>query len=140
MDKTLRIARTFMESNTEFEKAVNKGCYQGDDNEVKEKHINYMLQCYSSSMKDIEPMDALQIYLQKHIEYQHDFRRNMKSFIVLHRSIEYNQSSNNVLYWLSHIYPDLANLSQAGVNNGPAIIQGSSQEGLSLNTYTPKDG
>lgn len=64
IDKVKRIGITFIESNTEFEKALNKACYQGDDSEVKEKHVMHMLECFSGKQEDIiKPMDALYIYL-----------------------------------------------------------------------------
>ena len=38
-NKGFRIMKTFIESNSKFEEALNKGCYQGDTLEVKEKHV-----------------------------------------------------------------------------------------------------
>lgn len=87
----------FINSNSKFEYALNKGCTQCDDKEVKEKHLTTMLECFSGKHSDlIKPLDSLYIYIGKHIEYQHEFRRNIKSFITLHRAIEFSESSPNV--------------------------------------------
>lgn len=39
MEKLKRIGVTFIESNSDFEKALNKACYAGDGGEVKDKHM-----------------------------------------------------------------------------------------------------
>lgn len=70
IEKAKRKAVIIADSNTDFEVALNSGCYQFDFDAVKEKHLEYMLQCFSAQQADlINPLDALNIYLQKHIEY-----------------------------------------------------------------------
>lgn len=71
--------KTYIESNSNFETSLNKGCFQGDDKRVKDKHLKYMLECFAGKHSDlITSTDALNIFLGKHLEYQHDFRRNVK--------------------------------------------------------------
>ena len=48
-----RNMKTFIESNSKFEEALNKGCYDGDTEEVKEKHIQTMLDCFSGKENDL---------------------------------------------------------------------------------------
>ena len=67
VDKIVNISKrnltAFIESNTKFEEALNKGCSQVDNNEVKEKHIEYMIECFGGKQHDlIKSMDALYIY------------------------------------------------------------------------------
>jgi len=101
MDKLKRIGVTFIESNSEFEKALNKACYAGDEGEVKDKHMAVIKDCFAGKNKEtIDPAESLRIFLGKHIEFEHDFRRNMKSLHVLHRSLESIDSSDQVASWL----------------------------------------
>jgi len=94
MEKLKRMGFTFIESNSEFEKALNKACYAGDGGEVKDKHMANIKDSFAGKNKElIDPSEALRIYLGKHIEFEHDFRRNMKSLHVLHRSLESIDSS-----------------------------------------------
>ena len=67
-----------------------------------------MIDCFSGQSNDvIQPMDALNILLLKHVEYEHDFKRNMKHFIALHRAIEHDHASPFVISWLTDIYPEV---------------------------------
>lgn len=78
-NKAFRIMKTKFDSNSKYEEALNKGCYEGDTAEVKEKHIQTMLDCFAGKVNDlIQPMDALDVFIKKHVEYEHDFKRNMK--------------------------------------------------------------
>ena len=108
MQKIKRIGVTFVESNSDYEKALNKACYAGDDGEVKDKHMVHIQNCFADKNRElIDSTESLRIFLAKHIEYEHDFRRNMKSFHVIHRSLENPDSSKNIASWMIVLNPNL---------------------------------
>ena len=85
-------------------------------------------------------MDALNILLLKHVEYEHDFKRNMKHFVALHRAIEHEHASPFVISWLADIYPELKQGQQQHLlKKDETISEDQSSDGKSLKPFTPKD-
>ena len=102
INKMMRNLAASVATGSEFEKKLFKATYHGDMKEPKEKHVVFIEECFADEHKSIvRNEDAMKLFIDRHRNKVNEFVTNTKSFIILHRCLNNNSTSNLVAQKLS---------------------------------------
>ena len=87
LDTVIKNISAKVATKTEFEERLFKATYNQDMAEPKEKHVQFLIECFSDK-QGIDSTQALIYFIDRHKKEDGDFIVNIKSFCILHRCLQ----------------------------------------------------
>lgn len=92
LDNAMKNISASVATDSEFEKRLFKATYNQDMKEPKEKHVQYLIECFSDKHeKDISSTQALIYLIERHKKEDGNFVINTKSFCILHQCLQVHE-------------------------------------------------